>query len=1259
MRFLKDGPDIPERLLEAHDDGKVVFFCGAGISKPAGVPLFGELVESMAHELYHDLDEIQATALDAGEYDRVVHLLEHSLQGGRELVRSTLPRLLRPQRLDDDSLSAHRALLSLSTSGRGSGKLVTTNFDRLFEAAAPDGVNIASLCPKDLEGCCGESARGTRATSDVELVYLHGRLPDAPAKNLLDDDLDEELARLILSSGDFGRAYLLQSWASRFLGELFKEHTVCFVGYSLNDPIVRYFTDALAIAEEAPTGGKNAPFELFAFEGCHQSDADRRALEWAAKGATLIPYDPDMGHIALRQTLSEWARCREVGEDWKSALVRNALKELDGTFDPESHLVEHVTYAIRAPSGRPMATFANWEPTPSLDWFKVVTGTALPATTAAAREHRSQKRTTPKAPKPENPYSEASPASLTIAEGGLSAAATLANALDQARFDWVLKHIGDERVLLVLYEQVSPVPNALQERIRSELPRIVSSGQQGRVEPEYLHRLWHHFLEGNITSVTDEERYEEPVDLDNLDIEEIARQIPTLLEVRSKLHMYPIPGEPYFEAQCTLIFVMREGWRALTKYLYNAADQAAHAELHPSVSAALERAFELHNNTANLRALSPGQSVPRCMRENEAGWLRSAPMVSLSEYAALTLKAVALCDTERGKSEIEHSVGRANTPFQRIGLYILEQLVRAAPETWLSLAQQLLLNTSEDTLWSRYCEGETLPLLRATYSGSKTKWREEMEAVLLRGYPAVLHGNVDETKIEYSEWLRFANIAEGSSALALDASRDRLSDLVEKHPQYRLDPTGTRSTHLDENTRRHQISALRQLNLPTPVEVASWLRDPPEHGLETWNWYYFVASNLSRAAEFVHTHFKLSRRPRTPEFLEITFRALSEAMEAQSHPLLQTLDIVASQPDEKLWVAIGTLAEVLHEALLVEQLSAEQIRPLATRFAGVVAKGNAPEGVSAEEALEKAAKLLITLIVRGPSDQADSEQAFSLLNGFLRYECDYLRPARHEIARNAARLSNVNSGWSQDRLRVLFDWKAEHGEAASAWNAFFEGSQETAGVPVSLSFLLAAKQSYLECARHSSRLAKSEAYATTLVACALAPQSLLALEEIRMALQELNAAAITNACREASRRLDIQDYDIRRRLWSEQLKPLFLVGWPKSKASHSRESAHVLAELCLKVHQCHFSSAVEVLERWLTPPIGSEPMSFRKPAPALLEKSPEASLRFLYARHRNGIAHRFRSTLANVLACIEEAAPALRETTHFQALLRLASSGPA
>lgn len=37
VRFITNGPEIPDALLHAHDEGRMVFFCGAGLC--TGCPL--------------------------------------------------------------------------------------------------------------------------------------------------------------------------------------------------------------------------------------------------------------------------------------------------------------------------------------------------------------------------------------------------------------------------------------------------------------------------------------------------------------------------------------------------------------------------------------------------------------------------------------------------------------------------------------------------------------------------------------------------------------------------------------------------------------------------------------------------------------------------------------------------------------------------------------------------------------------------------------------------------------------------------------------------------------------------------------------------------------------------------------------------------------------------------------------------------------------------------------------------------------------
>ena len=76
MQILKGGPVIPEELLRAHEDGDVVFFAGAGVSKPAGIPGFKGVVDQLYAQLLVEPTREQKRAIKEHRYDVAINLLE-------------------------------------------------------------------------------------------------------------------------------------------------------------------------------------------------------------------------------------------------------------------------------------------------------------------------------------------------------------------------------------------------------------------------------------------------------------------------------------------------------------------------------------------------------------------------------------------------------------------------------------------------------------------------------------------------------------------------------------------------------------------------------------------------------------------------------------------------------------------------------------------------------------------------------------------------------------------------------------------------------------------------------------------------------------------------------------------------------------------------------------------------------------------------------------------------------------------------------
>lgn len=209
--WITSEVEIPDELIDHLEQGKLVLFVGAGVSMKgkSNLPNFDDLVDEIAKTLYVEKREITephdyylGKIAKTKDVHQVARDLVHIKKSKPNPLHYAIPRLF-----------------PLDTEVR----IVTTNFDRHFTTVMKEmhrelNVYHAPALPT------GRAFKG--------LAYIHG-------------NIEQEKEALILTDGDFGRAYLTEGWARRFLVDLFSNYTVLFVGYSHNDPVMKYLATGL------------------------------------------------------------------------------------------------------------------------------------------------------------------------------------------------------------------------------------------------------------------------------------------------------------------------------------------------------------------------------------------------------------------------------------------------------------------------------------------------------------------------------------------------------------------------------------------------------------------------------------------------------------------------------------------------------------------------------------------------------------------------------------------------------------------------------------------------------------------------------------------------------------------------------------------------------------------------------------------------------------------------------------------------------
>ena len=316
IQLIKEGPKIPEELEQALRNDNLVFFCGAGISASNGLPLFKGLVEQVCKELDVDTDnKLLKSDMKKEDYASVFNLLESNrdLLEYPEDLRKKVIEVLNPARLDQKfDPDNHKVLLELSALSDNKGhRLVTTNFDKLFFKADVEFFK-GNLKYKNSDSA--PNLGPPRKEIWKKLTFLHG---------VIDEDEYPEGENLVLTKCDFGLAYLTEKWAANFIERLFKEFTILFIGYGINDPIMNYLVSAISCENNrkqkrhpSEPGKKNQrECSIYAFVGYKDDqNKEEEKNKWESIRIKPIPYKikNDENHSLLYDTLKEWAKLKKI-----------------------------------------------------------------------------------------------------------------------------------------------------------------------------------------------------------------------------------------------------------------------------------------------------------------------------------------------------------------------------------------------------------------------------------------------------------------------------------------------------------------------------------------------------------------------------------------------------------------------------------------------------------------------------------------------------------------------------------------------------------------------------------------------------------------------------------------------------------------------------------------------------------------------------------------------------------------------------------
>lgn len=1210
MQFVRHGPDIPERLLQAHEDGRVVFFCGAGISYPAGLPGFRGLVDNLHALVGEPPDIVEEDLISKNQFDRAIGRYEHRIQGGRTSVRQRLPEALKPNLGRRRALTTHFSLLELGRSRNGL-RLVTTNFDTLFEDAARNfGVTNFTVYPDP----------PARARWNG-LVYLHGRMPSVPS--------DDELERLVLSDGDFGQAYLTQGWAARFMATLFRDFTLCFVGYSIDDPVLRYMTAAHALDDRGQ--------EMFAFAPCSDGSMHDAAQAWRAKNVTPVLYDAAQSHRRLHQTLHVWSSIYRDGIRGKERLiVRHASKD-PRMASKQDDFVGRLLWALSDPGGLPARRFAELDPAPSLDWLEPLSEERyrhadLGRFGVPPRATVDEKLSFSLTRRP-SPY-QLAPV-MCIVDAGARGSRWDEVMRQLAR--WLIRHLDDPRLLLWLVKRggqlhddlVWWIEHRLNELAKlerdgntAELARI-RGGAPNAIPGPLMRTLWRLLLTGRVKSGLRDfnlYRWRDRFKRDGLTATrrmELRGMLTPCVSLREPIR-WPAEGD---EARVPERIRELVEWEIVlsTDHVHSSLRDlprderwnAALPELLSDVSALLRDALDLMRELGGAGDRSDLSYMHQPSISEHPQNRKFHDWTALIDLTRDSWLATAAQSPARAALMAQDWWQTPYPLFRRLAFFA------AAQDNVIPRRQALdwLLADGHWWLWSAETEREAMRLLVTLAPHLDETTLRELEQAVLTGPPRDMFRDDIEAErwariVEREIWLRLARMAGAGATLSADGN-ERLQWLSAQYPEWELTEDqrdefpywmesgwgGNRDPwRVFTPTPRSRRGVLNYL-IANPVLPETKQDDWLERCKDSFQATAYALCHLAGENIWPNDRWRDA------------IQAWSEE-ELQSRSWRYMAPILVNAPDEMLqslahgvswW--LQNIAKTFdgHEALFLA---------LARRILTL----DHQDGVDTDDPVGRAINHPVGHVTeallrwwyrrRLEDGQGLPEEIKPTFTELCDTRIDKFRHGRVLLAAHVVALFQVDADWATRHLLPLFDWQHSEAEARAAWEGFLWSPRLYHPLMEML------KPAFLDTARHYVTLGEhDEQYASMLTFAALDPGDTFTIAELATATRSLPADGLHDAAQALVKALESTG-EQRADYWKNRVAPYLHAIWPKTRDKVSPAIAESLGRLCVAAQDA-FPEALTLLRAWLQPIAHPDYLVHLVHVADLGSKFPEQALDFL------------------------------------------------